>query len=533
MRKLLSQPLSTWLELLLIVAMPLAMLFWWHTAPENGYIYDDAYISYRYAVNLANGHGLVWNVGDVPTQGYTNFLFVILIALGIRFGAEAVHMAHLLNAFGLALISLALYSMARLFFARPFLRVLPSLAATLLPLSLINALTGMETTFWTGLLFAAIVLGLQFVATQRIIWLIWHAVVTFLACLTRPESVLFAALWFGTLFIVSRRRRAVFLTAFAFGMAGGVYLLWLQSYFGAILPNSFYVKVTDPALLPGLFYINEFFEQAVAPIAGWLLFAIGIGSILKDFPRLSLAFLALNGALLSLLAFYTLTYPFMGLYHRFVYPALIVFILWAGVGLVALAERILQARSVYRYALFSVLSVLLCLSTAQTVAASVAEPQSAGDLFYVNRRMGMALARLPSASQITVAYNDAGILPFVSGVRHMDTVGLNENRIAREGKERGWLWIIGYVLGSRPDLIGFYTFPDGTVYNFGHGLIGGYYSVLASAPDFLENYTYAGGFDAEWVHIQWYVYNQSPYREAIWQAVQAAADFKTYTVRMP
>lgn len=115
----------------------------------------------------------------------------------------------------------------------------------------------------------------------------------------------------------------------------------------------------------------------------------------------------------------------------------------------------------------------------------------------------------------------------------MDTVGLNENRIAREGKERGWLWIVGYVLGSRPDLIGFYTFPDGTVFNFGHGLIGGYYSVLASAPDFLDNYTYAGGFDAEDVHIQWYVYNGSPQREAIWSAVQAAADFKTYTVRMP
>lgn len=88
MRKFLKQPLQLWLELLLIVALPLTMLFWWHTAPENGYIYDDAYISYRYAVNLANGRGLVWNVGDAPTQGYTNFLFVVLIALGVRLDAR-------------------------------------------------------------------------------------------------------------------------------------------------------------------------------------------------------------------------------------------------------------------------------------------------------------------------------------------------------------------------------------------------------------------------------------------------------------
>ncbi len=533
MRKVLSQPPHLWLELLLIVALPLAMLFWWHTAPENGYIYDDAYISYRYAVNLANGYGLVWNVGDAPTQGYTNFLFVVLIALGVRLGIEAVHMAHLLNALGLALIGLALYGMARLFFARPFLRTLPSLAATLLPLSLINALTGMETIFWTGLLFVAIALGMYFVASRRVSWLIGHAVVAFLACLTRPETVLFAALWFAALLIIAQRRRAALMTALAFGGAGGLYLLWLQSYFGAILPNSFYVKVTDPALLPGWFYIVEFFEQAVAPMAGGLLFAVGIALILRDALRLSLAFFALNGALLSLIGFYTLTYPLMGLYHRFLYPTLIVFILWAGVGLVAIAESILQARAALRHALFVALSLWLCLSTAQTVAAGVAEPQSAGALFYVNRRMGVALAQLPNPEQITVAYNDAGILPFVSGVRHMDTVGLNENRIAREGKERGWLWIVGYVLGSRPDLIGFYTFPDGTVFNFGHGLIGGYYSVLASAPDFLDNYTYAGGFDAEDVHIQWYVYNGSPQREAIWSAVQAAADFKTYTLRMP
>ncbi len=533
MKKFLRQPLHTWLELALVTLLPLMMLLWWHTAPENGYLYDDAYISYRYAVHLAHGHGLVWNVGDVPTQGYTNFLFVVLIALGLRFGVEAVHMAHLLNALGLALMSLALYGMARLFFERPFLRILPSLAASLLPLSLINALTGMETMFWTGLLFAAIALGLYFAATGRTGWLVGHSVIAFLACLTRPEAALFAMLWFVVLFLISQRRRAVVAAALIFGAAGAIYLLWLQSYFGAILPNSFYVKVTDPGILPGLFYIDQFFQEAVAPTAGWLFFALGMVLLLRRAVRLSFALLGLNAALLSLLGFYMLTYPLMGLYHRFVYPALIVFILWAGTGLVAAAERIFQARLALRYAVFGALSLALCFSTGQVVSAGVAEPKSAGALFYANRRMGLALAQLPNVSQITVAYGDAGIVPFISGVRHMDIVGLNENRIAREGKERGWLWIVGYVLGSRPDVIGFYTFPDGVVFNLGHGLMGGYYSVLASAEDFLNNYTYAGGFDAGDVHVQWYVYNGSPHREAIWQAVQAAADFKTYTVRMP
>ncbi|MGB5138377.1 MAG: hypothetical protein WBP29_07570, partial [Candidatus Zixiibacteriota bacterium] len=41
---------------------------------------DDAYISFRYAENLINGDGLVFNIGE-RVEGYTNFLWVILLAL--------------------------------------------------------------------------------------------------------------------------------------------------------------------------------------------------------------------------------------------------------------------------------------------------------------------------------------------------------------------------------------------------------------------------------------------------------------------
>src|SRR3954468_9274361 len=44
-------------------------------------IQDDAFISFRYADNLARGNGLVWNLGEY-VEGYTNFLWTILIAVG-------------------------------------------------------------------------------------------------------------------------------------------------------------------------------------------------------------------------------------------------------------------------------------------------------------------------------------------------------------------------------------------------------------------------------------------------------------------
>src|SRR5215207_5947157 len=43
-------------------------------------LFDDAMISMRYARNLAEGHGLVWNSGEY-VEGYTNPLMTLLMSL--------------------------------------------------------------------------------------------------------------------------------------------------------------------------------------------------------------------------------------------------------------------------------------------------------------------------------------------------------------------------------------------------------------------------------------------------------------------
>ncbi|HLQ39092.1 MAG TPA: hypothetical protein VK348_14885, partial [Planctomycetota bacterium] len=49
---------------------------------------DDAYISFRYADHLVGGHGLVFNLdpNEAPVEGYTNFAWTMLLALGIAVG---------------------------------------------------------------------------------------------------------------------------------------------------------------------------------------------------------------------------------------------------------------------------------------------------------------------------------------------------------------------------------------------------------------------------------------------------------------
>ena len=52
---------------------------------------DDAFISYRYAENLFNGHGIVFNPGE-RVEGYSNFLYVLLMAPGLYFGNDYIYL---------------------------------------------------------------------------------------------------------------------------------------------------------------------------------------------------------------------------------------------------------------------------------------------------------------------------------------------------------------------------------------------------------------------------------------------------------
>ena len=57
-------------SLALVPYMVLVRGFWW--------VDEDAFISFRFAYNLAHGAGLRFNLGEhVPVEGYSNFLWVL------------------------------------------------------------------------------------------------------------------------------------------------------------------------------------------------------------------------------------------------------------------------------------------------------------------------------------------------------------------------------------------------------------------------------------------------------------------------
>src|SRR5207249_9160233 len=60
-------------------------------------MYDDAFISYRYAANLAHGLGLVYNPGE-RVEGYSNFLWTLLMAVVVLLGGRPEDWAPFLGA---------------------------------------------------------------------------------------------------------------------------------------------------------------------------------------------------------------------------------------------------------------------------------------------------------------------------------------------------------------------------------------------------------------------------------------------------
>jgi len=46
----------------------------------RGWVTEDAFITFRFARNWLDGFGIVWNPGEGPVEGYTNFLWLVLSA---------------------------------------------------------------------------------------------------------------------------------------------------------------------------------------------------------------------------------------------------------------------------------------------------------------------------------------------------------------------------------------------------------------------------------------------------------------------
>lgn len=499
--------------------------------------WDDAYISFRYSRNLANGDGLVWNPGGEHTQGYTNFLFVVLVAGGMKLGIPPLLTANVLNMAGLLGIILTLGTLSRaLLSAHRRAWILPPLALLFLPAIALNMTTRMETVFWSGLLLIAILAAERAVHTGQTACIYSSLFLLFLATFTRPETVIIAALvGLYLLFNMPGRGRIhILISGGIVGIAGLAYLYWANGYFGDFLPNPYYLKVNQPGTLPGLNYVIEvprYFAALPMTYPG----LVGLLMI----PRRHWAALLPYASVFAIAIFYLFASPLMGYGFRFVFPVVILIDFLLATGLVTLILQMhgillkhsaLHRRSILRVAALVTLAVMLAFLVLHFWIGSYfiwyeTHLEERPQAFTSQGKIGLLLRDIDGIEDMTVAFNDAGKIAYYSNSKFLDLVGLNENTIARVGNQRGADWVIRYVLDQQPDLIGFFVYADGKVHRHDHGALASNYYALYTHPEFMDFYTYAGGFDSHWTgYAQFFVRSGSPYAAVLMDTLRNHAE---------
>ena len=241
-----------------------ALLLGWHVH-RYWFLTDDAYISFRYACNLAQGLGLSFNPGDPPVEGYTNFLWVVLLALGRLAGIAPETSADLLSA-GL---TFALWGLVVWFSLRSGDPGEPSWPALIPPLFLaacrsfaVWATSGLETRLFELLIVGALlrlVVEVQSEGKRKPL----SALLFALGTLTRPDGLLiFGMASLAAAGVLGRRGilRASFALPYAltYGLIVGAHFLFRWTYYGEWLPNTYYAKVGEPWWELGLAYLGSF-----------------------------------------------------------------------------------------------------------------------------------------------------------------------------------------------------------------------------------------------------------------------------------
>jgi hypothetical protein len=396
--------------------------------------YDDAFITFRYARNFAEGKGFVYNPGD-HYLGTTAPPFGLLLGVLARVSSlDPEWWANWLSACAIALAAWFAFRLVLVDFG-----LVPAVTA-----GLSVALNPMMMSSWGGEWLVAVAVmagGFYFYRRDRVMV---AAVAFSLAILLRSEAAIGVAMVYGDALLRRKRGavRAIGLSA-AIGL-GWVIVAWLVV--GQVLPGTLATKLAHAR--SGLF-------QTL--LAGFLR---GIRQfILADYRMVAVALLAWHGALLAVfkrgvwwliglwlaahMAFYTwLRLPF---YDWYLVPVAFGISVAAGIGASAVEfylRALIKSRVVARLTAAVVVVLLVGTALAAEVRSSrdwIRAQPDPREVLYNQVGTWLAQNTPPDAS---VAYLEIGRIGYFSRRRIVDVMGLVTPLVAEHVAKQDLLWSI-------------------------------------------------------------------------------------------
>lgn len=432
-----SRPVQLGRQLLLgATAVGVIAIYMLHVAFDYAaigpYIVDDAFIYFRYAHNLATGHGLVYNPGEA-VEGYTGFTWAMALAAADWLGLPLILFAQCAGVLLGACTLWLTWRVARQLIGPGLISLLPVLFLSTNRTFCMWSVEGLETSLFGALLMATYCIWLAEVSRPHEPRFPLLGLAAAMLALTRPEGFLFAGVA-ALLYAADTRRtgrtRAFVLNSLAFLALILSHLLFRIAYYGDVLPNTAYAKITgfQPGL--GLAYTSALAAEnhllRYMPIA--LLGAVYLAKAPEfRLPRrwMLAAVIVYAGYVISIGGDY---FEF-----RFLDPVLPIWALWTVAGTASISAHISRP-PVARLALLA-LTLLWLSANVQSVLqppeASLARTTPEAEAQYTRKFVaaGRWLA-LNLQPRDVIAIRPAGAIAYLSGARCLDILGLNDRAIA-------------------------------------------------------------------------------------------------------
>jgi arabinofuranosyltransferase len=455
--------------LALLIVLGLLLL---HSAYYAPFLSDDSLISLRYAQRLLRGEGLTWTDGR-PVEGYSNLLWILIIAGMGALGADLIDAARVLGLLGMSIVAVPIL----LWYASTdtLRRTLLALVVGILFFCLaapvaVWAIGGMEQPLLAALLAAAIPLCFAVMESGRpAAGLVLLASLPLgLICITRPDGPVFVLAAVISVIAAGRlsgRTRALRVALLIMLCPLLLYLgqtAFRYFYYGQLLPNTALVKITPSThhFLNGLRYIMGGM-RALLPFSLLAVLALVWGLVAQQTRQRATLLLSTAGLWLAYLVFIGGDiFPA----SRHFLPVIVVFS-FALVEGMRLAYGYVSERRGMRWpyvaaglvALFAVYSYVQ-FTDARNRRAVTEQWEWDGKV------VGLLLKAAFSREEPLIAVSAAGCIPYWSELPALDMMGLSDYYLPRHPPADLGRGSLGhelgdgrYVLSRAPDIICFHT----------------------------------------------------------------------------
>ena len=409
---------------------------------------DDAYIFFRYAHNIANGHGPIWNIDGLPVEGFSSPVWVYWLGVWGQW------------------------------FDIPTIARLSGVIGMMGSLYSIHQMSDRSTWAVWGVL---LTMGFHYWGTAGLesSWVIWLTVLCLplledaptpktmfylsVLGLLRPEGLGLVLLLSGWNWWMHRKH--------LIWLAWIPVLIWFGvrwQIYGDLLPNTYWAKATGDTwfrIQSGLIY------------AGWLAIPIGLGFIYQSwkiwwFPTVLWLVVLLGGG--------------DWMWHdRLLLP--VISVIWVFSARLDWTPRLLLTLPLLKYWIpISLLSA--------TVGAGITGKQlpirlhQEGNLIEISEVMANDIRQVYSEDSL-IAINHAGVLPyFLADYPFIDMSALNDRHLARLNGNLHEKYDPDYILSLKPDLVVLNSLSDP---KSGEGFQDNYWegeSVLFRHPQFSMEY---------------------------------------------